>query len=106
MSCNAGLTVDGPSVISLDLEDEAGLPVTDASVELVQVLDLVTGTGVAGFTPPLTLPHVPATPGHYEEDLVGAQIVEGRRYEIKVVATIPGGGTPAYYRIEYGRKRG
>lgn len=73
------------------LANDAGAFVNDATVEIVDIYDRVTGDPVAGVTLPINAPYIVSSDGVYRAVIPStAQFAEGKWYMIKVAASANG----------------
>lgn len=77
---------------------DSALPINDATVQLLALVDEITGANVTGITLPITLSYLTDSNGVYKGKIPAtANLVEGRFYELKVRATTAGGDQRVFY---------
>lgn len=76
-----------------------GLPINNAtSVELLSVVDMVTGEAVSGISVPVTLTYLAGSNGVYRATLLyTAGFAVGQRYRLQIRATVPGPNVGTFY---------
>lgn len=86
-------------------DEDNGVPINDATVELLSITDEATGLAVAGVTLPITLVYLAASNGVYKAKIPAtAAFVEGRSYDFKVRALAPGGDQLMLYGSVFATK--
>lgn len=105
MACAVELFVTTTSPIQVTLTDDAGAPVTGATVQITQILDVLANTAVSGFTPPLSMPETPASSGIYLGFLAHTVAFAAlRKYKLKITATLLGGQVATYFKETFAKE--
>ncbi len=77
---------------------DTGLPINDATVQLLSITDEITGALVSGVSFPITLSYLSGSAGVYKGKVpAAAAFQEGRFYEVKVRATTVAGDQTTLY---------
>lgn len=85
----------GPSGLH---DADSGLPINDATVQLLSITDEISGATVSGVTFPVTLGYLAGSAGVYKGKVPAtAAFQEGRFYEVRVRATTIGGDQMTIY---------
>lgn len=85
----------GPSGLH---DGDTGLPINDATVQLLSVVNAASGAAVTGISLPLTLVYLAASNGVYKAKIPAtAGYVESQFYTLAVRVTTPGGDQLTVY---------